>query len=99
MSSANNEPKQWLTTRNILIASIAAAATYYLWVEHHTHFIHFLPYAIFILCPFVHIIMHRGHAHGVHGSARGNGAEVSQSTQSLPDDEIASRQAREERNK
>jgi hypothetical protein len=43
--------------------------------------------------------MHRGHAHEVHGSAKRNSAEVSQSTQSLPDDEIASRQAIEERNK
>jgi hypothetical protein len=43
--------------------------------------------------------MHRGHVHGAHGSAKRNSAEVSQSTQSLPDDEIASRQAIEERNK
>lgn len=69
----------WLTTNNIAIAAIGGAALYYLWVEHHNHLIHFLPYLIFLLCPFMHFFMHRGHSHengGHHGSGEATSEAV-----------------------
>ena len=98
MSSTRNEPKQWLTTRNIAITSIGAAVFYYLWIEHHTHLVHFLPYAIFILCPFIHVFMHGGHSHKSHGNGSGVAAESEKSMKSSPGGEDGSHQDKQERN-
>jgi Protein of unknown function (DUF2933) len=43
-----------------------AVATFFLWEEHRAHILGVLPYALFLLCPIVHLFMHRGH--GGHGS-------------------------------
>lgn len=96
MSSAENGPKQWLTTRNIAITSIGGAVLYYLWVEHHTHLIHFLPYAIFLLCPFIHIFMHGGHSH----RSRGNDNRIEADSNDLlaSGNESGSHPAKQERN-
>ena len=73
MSDMKQNQTTWLTTKNLVIASIGGAALYYLWVEHHSHLIYFLPYLIFLLCPFMHFFMHRGHKHdngGHHASGQ-----------------------------
>ena len=98
MNITENEPKQWLTTRNIAITSIGGAVLYYLWVEHHTHLIHFLPYAIFILCPFVHIFMHGGHSHVRHWNDTRVAADHEDSKATSTGDEIDSHRAKQERN-
>ncbi|QFU76374.1 DUF2933 domain-containing protein [Halioglobus maricola] len=98
MNITENEPKQWLTTRNIAITSIGGAVLYYLWVEHHTHLIHFLPYAIFILCPFVHIFMHGGHSHVRHWNDTRVAADHEDSKAPSTGDEIDSHRAKQERN-
>lgn len=87
MNSNQHETKQWLTTRNIFIASIAGAGLYYLWIEHHSHLIHFLPYAIFLFCPFIHIFMHGGHSDRDGGSRPIEKAGRSDPGQSAPEDE------------
>ena len=96
MTSTQNEPKQWLTTRNIAITSIGGAVLYFLWVEHHTHLIQFLPYAIFLLCPLIHIFMHGGHSHGSHGNVTRTEANPRDSLSS--GSEIGSHPAKQERN-
>ena len=98
MNITENEPKQWLTTRNIAITSIGGAVLYYLWVEHHTHLIHFLPYAIFILCPFVHIFMHGGHSHVRHWNDTRVADDHEDSKAPSTGDEIDSHRAKQERN-
>ena len=40
-----------------------AAALFFLWTEHRAHVLGVLPYAIFLLCPLMHFLMHRGHHH------------------------------------
>lgn len=57
-----------------LIARIGflAVATYFLWEEHQVHILGALPWALLLLCPFLHFFMHRGHA--VHGSRDGHGS-------------------------
>lgn len=98
MNDTQNEPKQWLTTRNIAIASIGGAVFYYLWVEHHTHLIHFLPYAIFILCPFIHIFMHGSHSHRSHSASSNATTNHEEHVKPPSDGEGRSNRANQERN-
>ncbi len=42
-------------------------AVFLLWEEHRVHFLGALPFAILLLCPLIHVFMHRGHGHGGHG--------------------------------
>ena len=50
-------------------------AAFFLWEEHRAHLFGVLPYALLLLCPFIHLFMHRGHrdhttaasGHGSHG--------------------------------
>ena len=56
-------------------------AAFLLLEEHRAHMLGVLPYALLLLCPVIHIFMHRGHgshgeAHSGHrhsGSARSDG--------------------------
>ena len=36
-------------------------ATFFLWEEHKAHILGALPYVLLLLCPIVHVFMHRGH--------------------------------------
>jgi hypothetical protein len=47
---------------------IGAAAMYFLLTEHLAHTIQALPWAFVLLCPLMHVFMHRGH--GGHGGER-----------------------------
>jgi hypothetical protein len=38
-----------------------AIAIFFLWEEHRAHLFGVLPYALLLLCPFIHLFMHRGH--------------------------------------
>lgn len=56
------------------LAVFAVAAGYFLWTEHRAHVVEYLPWAIFLLCPLMHVFMHRGHsmkAPHEHGSGDG----------------------------
>ena len=44
-----------------------AIAAFFLWEEHRAHILGALPYALLLLCPIIHLFMHRGH--GGHGAA------------------------------
>ena len=48
---------------------LAAIAAFFLWEEHRAHILGVLPYALLLLCPLMHFLMHRGH--GGHGSRHG----------------------------
>lgn len=40
-------------------------AAFFLWEEHRAHILGVVPYALLLLCPVIHLFMHRGHAgHG-----------------------------------
>lgn len=58
----------WLSTKGVAALSLIGAVTYFLLTEHRGHVFAFLPYLIFLLCPLMHLFMHRGHGHGNHGS-------------------------------
>ena len=42
-----------------------AIATFFLWEEHRAHILGAVPYVLLLLCPIIHLFMHRGdHAQG-----------------------------------
>ena len=49
----------------------AAIAAFYLFTEHRAHLLGALPYAIFLLCPLLHIFHHRGHGRREGHESRG----------------------------
>lgn len=40
-----------------------AIAIFFLWQEHRAHILGFLPYALLLACPLIHLFMHHGHGH------------------------------------
>lgn len=51
----------WLTPNGIAALALVGGVTYFLLTEHRAHFIYALPYLIFLLCPLLHVFMHKGH--------------------------------------
>lgn len=51
-----------------------AVAMFFLWEEHKAHILGLLPYVLLLLCPIIHLFMHRGH--GSH--AGGHSGDVAQ---------------------
>jgi hypothetical protein len=45
----------------VMFAAFAAMALYFLWDEHEAHIRGALPYLLLLLCPLLHLFMHRGH--------------------------------------
>lgn len=42
-----------------------AITAFFLWEEHRAHILGALPYVLLLLCPIIHLFMHRGHdGHG-----------------------------------
>lgn len=48
-------------------------AAFFLLTEHRAHILGVVPYALLLLCPVIHLFMHRGHTgHGGHQSDGGS---------------------------
>jgi len=43
-----------------------AIAVFFLWEEHRAHILGVVPYVLLLLCPIIHLFMHRDH--GDHGA-------------------------------
>ena len=52
--------------KNPLVIVCILAVGYWIYTYHLEHALGFLPYAILLLCPLMHIFMHGGHGHGGH---------------------------------
>lgn len=50
---------------------LAAIAVFFLWQNHRAHILQLLPYALLLLCPMIHLFLHRGHGDHKHRD-RGN---------------------------
>jgi hypothetical protein len=59
----------WLHSRTgLVLLALLAIAAFYLVTEHTVHVFGFLPYALLLLCPLLHLFMHGGHGgHSGHG--------------------------------
>ena len=45
----------------ILFIVAVAIGLLYLWFDHRSHLLGWAPYLIFLLCPVMHLFMHKGH--------------------------------------
>ena len=45
------------------LCAFLAIAVFFLWEEHRAHFLGAVPYVLLLLCPLIHLFMHRGHEH------------------------------------
>lgn len=53
-----------LSKQGFVLAGFLAVAGYFLWSEHEAHVklaIPYFPYFLLLLCPLMHLFMHRGH--------------------------------------
>lgn len=64
----------WRTLPGLCAILLLAALLFFLVTEHSAHFYGALPYVILLLCPLLHILMHKGH--GAHGKQQTNPAET-----------------------
>lgn len=55
----------WRTWPGLCSILLLVALLFFLITEHTAHFFGVLPFGILLLCPFLHMFMHKGH--GSHG--------------------------------
>ncbi len=71
-----SKPNFWFTPNGLAATALIGAVLYFLLTEHRAHFIYALPYLILLLCPVMHIFMHRRHGdrdkHGDGHQSRGD---------------------------
>ena len=53
-------PPSRLVTR-VVFGIFLAIVLFFLWTEHRAHLFGALPIVLLLLCPFMHLFMHRGH--------------------------------------
>jgi hypothetical protein len=61
MPEPDSEPARARFARRIAFAVFLAVAAYFLWTEHRAHTLQALPWILLLLCPLMHVFMHRGH--------------------------------------
>jgi len=59
-----SKPGYWTSLHGVTTLILVASAFYFLFVEHGAHILPYLPYLIILLCPLMHVFMHKGHAAG-----------------------------------
>ena len=71
-ASTRSQPRRmpvWLG-----LSLFLAIAAFFLWEEHQAHVLGALPYVLLMLCPVIHLFMHRGHgSHAGHAPHRDDG--------------------------
>ncbi|CAB3820210.1 DUF2933 domain-containing protein [Achromobacter denitrificans] len=64
--------------RSPYMIALLALAGYFLWAEHRAHVSQWWPYALLLLCPLMHVFMHKGHGGGTHSGGQGQGDKTRQ---------------------
>ncbi|MDQ2075895.1 DUF2933 domain-containing protein [Marinimicrobium sp. ABcell2] len=65
----------WTSLHGLATLTLIAAALYFIFVEHGSHVLPYLPFLIILLCPLMHIFMHKGHGGHNHGAGKSSEAE------------------------
>jgi hypothetical protein len=60
---------------------LIGAALYFIFVEHAAHVLPYLPFLIILLCPLMHVFMHKGHGGGHGHEKHGHGEHQHQSAE------------------
>ncbi len=55
--------RAWLS---LVLWTVIALVAYVVIIEHGNHVLDFLPYALLLVCPLMHVFMHRRHGHHAH---------------------------------
>lgn len=74
MTSAQRQRGAFRLPLSVGFCLFLGIAVFFLWEEHRAHVLGALPYFLLLLCPVIHLFMHRGHGHdgagrGGHGAA------------------------------
>lgn len=65
----------WTTAPGFTVLLAIALIGYWLLQNHSTHLIQWLPFSILLLCPLMHIFMHRGHGGKDHDATEHSDAD------------------------
>ena len=63
MTTSQSPTGFWRTSNGLAAIGLILAVLYFLLTEHRAHFIFALPWLILLLCPVMHVFMHRQHGH------------------------------------
>ncbi|WP_237133483.1 DUF2933 domain-containing protein [Pseudohongiella sp. O18] len=56
--------RYWTSLHGITTIILVGTALYFIFAEHSAHVLPYLPFLIILLCPLMHIFMHKGHGGG-----------------------------------
>jgi len=65
----------WTRLHGVATIFLIGAALYFIFVEHGEHVLPYLPFLIILLCPLMHIFMHKSHGGHSHEKHRHHDAE------------------------
>lgn len=78
MTDKQSPAKSWLRSpMGLVLYGFLIIAAFFLFTEHRAHVLGILPFVLLLLCPILHLLMHRGHGHGVHGERNGEHSDHS----------------------
>jgi hypothetical protein len=66
----------WTSLHGLASLALIGAALYFLLVEHGAHTLPYLPFLIILMCPLMHLFMHKGHGTHSHGDHKSQDVEV-----------------------
>ena len=71
----HDAPAPWYRTPlGVASLLLIAGIGYVLWTQYRAQVIGFLPFGLLLLCPLMHLFMHRGHGHGRHDDGSSDGS-------------------------
>jgi uncharacterized membrane protein YkvI len=74
MQPGNTQPEPFHIPMWLGFCVFFVIAVFFLWQEHRAHLLGALPYLVLVLCPIIHLLMHRGHHGASHDRHAGGGA-------------------------
>jgi hypothetical protein len=69
------KPGYWTSLHGLATLVLIGAALYFLLVEHGAHTLPYLPFLIILMCPLMHLFMHKGHGTHGHGDHKDQNVE------------------------